>query len=360
MTILTSPWVLFRCDASPTLGLGHLIRCRALAYAFKQAGTRCVMIGPSLDYRLPIDLEIFDEWIPKLYWDSSQEDATYLISCATTYSSQSIVIMDDYRVDESYQQILLMAGLRWLQFDSTASMPLWADWILNASPAACQEDYAKLLQKPNALALVGPEYAVLRPEFSVMPSRIREKSDFINVLVTFGGGDDRGAILFTLNSLLPVAPDKVYFHVISGYHNPNNMEIKRWIQSLTSGRVVLHINPVQMASIFLDCDIAVMAGGTTTFEAAACGLPMILITIAENQVDQAQAWHDLGVAVYLGRFSDLSADKLIHEFSKFLDVAWGQHVCSHSRLRVDGKGAERIVSILLRSKRETNDDYDST
>jgi len=316
------------------------------------------MIGPSLEYHLPTDLEIFDEWIPKLHWDSSQEDAKYLISCATAYPGQSIIVVDDYRVDESYQQVLLMAGLRWLQFDSTASMPLWADWILNASPAACQEDYAKLLQKSNALALVGPEYAVLRPEFSVLPSRIREESDAINVLVTFGGGDDRGAILSTLKCLLPVTPAKVCFHVISGHHNPRNIEIKRWIQSVAGGRVILHVNPAHMASIFLDCDIAIMAGGTTTFEAAACGLPMILITIAENQVNQAQAWHDLGIAVFLGRFSGLSADKLIHEFSRFLDVAWRQHVCNHSRLRVDGRGAERVVSILLRSERETNNNYD--
>lgn len=342
--------VFFRCDASPTLGFGHLMRCRALAYALKHAGSRCIMIGPSLEYRLPGDFAVFDEWIPKNHWDSSLEDVTSLLSCIEDYSNQSVIVLDDYRVDESYQQKILEAGLRWLQFDSKADKPIWADWVLNASPAASQEKYAKLLQKPGAVALVGPRYAVLRPEFSLLTPRIYQKSESLNVLVTFGGGDDCGALLFSLRALFPVTSPEISFHIISGLHNPNNKEIMQWVRSKADGRIHLHINPLNVAPIFLDCDIAIMAGGTTTFEAAACGLPMILITIAENQVGQAQAWHDLGIAVFLGRYGIVSAGELIHEFSKLMDIKTRQKMGNLGMSTVNVKGADLIAMELLKSE----------
>ena len=108
------------------------------------------MVGPSLEYCLPADQEIFDKWMPKSWWDSSQEDATYLVSCIIDHPSHSIIVLDDYRVDEPYQQVLLNAGLRWLQFDGKADKPLWADWVVSANPALHQNNYVRLLQKPNA------------------------------------------------------------------------------------------------------------------------------------------------------------------------------------------------------------------
>ena len=35
------PAALFRCDAGPELGIGHVVRCRALATAFDALGWRC-------------------------------------------------------------------------------------------------------------------------------------------------------------------------------------------------------------------------------------------------------------------------------------------------------------------------------
>ena len=90
-----------------------------------------------------------------------------------------------------------------------------------------------------------------------------------------------------------------------------------------------------------------MAGGTITFEAAACGLPMILIATAENQVGLTQAWHERGIAVKLGRYDDVSAEQLLNTFWRLTEVARRQQMSNRGRAAVDGKGAERIAKILL-------------
>lgn len=346
-------YIFFRTNASPTLGFGHLMRCRALAHAMKKAGTHCIMIGPALEYRLPNDKEIFDNWIPKTQWSSSQEDANFVIYQATKQTSPCIIVLDDYRVDEDYQKILFNAKMRWLQFDRTADKPIWADWAINASPAASSDDYVKVFQRKESIPLIGPRYAILRPEFSDIQSYVQsrakniDQSEELNVLVTFGGGDDQGAILFTLQTLLPTTPATIRFHVISGAQNPRNVEIEKWIQLYGEGRVELHINPDDIASIFLLCDLAVMAGGTTTFEAVACGLPMIIMSIADNQVEQATAWDKYGAAVYLGDYGKVGSEELIYTILKLIDISERKKMSNQGTGMVDGKGAKRLAKMLL-------------
>jgi UDP-2,4-diacetamido-2,4,6-trideoxy-beta-L-altropyranose hydrolase len=338
--------VIFRTDASPILGYGHLMRCRTLANALKDLGMACVMVGPKPSDQTDADADVFEQWIEQSEWLAESDDAAKLVTIANQYGG-AVLVLDDYRVGVVYQKVILETGLKWLQFDGRADGPLWADWVVNTSPAARPEDYARLLQKPGARALLGPQYAVLRPEFSAPTPRRPEKSQVTDVLVTFGGGDDRGAILFVLEALLPAAAASIHFQVMAGRNNPGNPEIKRWIDSNAAPRVRLHVSPAQVAALFSACDLAVMAGGTTTYEAAFCGLPMLILTLAANQERQSQAWHDKGAAVYLGRFNEVTGEGLISHFSKVSgSPELREKMSKCGQHEVDGKGARKIALML--------------
>ncbi|MFM7010081.1 MAG: UDP-2,4-diacetamido-2,4,6-trideoxy-beta-L-altropyranose hydrolase [Betaproteobacteria bacterium] len=309
--------VVFRCNAGPSIGLGHLTRCRALAHALCEQGQQCVMVGPDLIYATPTDDQIFEDWIPVSDWSSSTEDASKLIAIAQHYRAEWLVL-DDYRIDEIYQLAVRAAGLRWLQFDGTANKPLWADVVVNANPAVQVDDYCAVLRNRNAQLLLGPQYAILRPEFASVERRAPGRR-VKKILITFGGGDDRGANEFVLTTLVPKTPTEIQFSVVSGASNPNNERLENWINSLGGGRVDLHINPESVADLFVSCDLAVIAGGTTTYEAAYCALPMILVTIADNQINQSNAWASLGAAVNLGALDDVNPLNLIKNINAILD-----------------------------------------
>jgi UDP-2,4-diacetamido-2,4,6-trideoxy-beta-L-altropyranose hydrolase len=346
--------VIFRTDASPILGYGHLMRCRSLAHALKELGMSCVMVGPKLSDRTDADAGVFEQWLEQSQWLGESDDASQLVALANQYGG-AVLVLDDYRVGLAYQKVILEAGLKWLQFDGRAEGSLWADWVVNASPAARPADYARLLQKPGARALLGPQYAVLRPEFSGVTPRRHEKSQVTKVLVTFGGGDDRGAILFVLKALLPATAATIQFQVMTGGNNPRNPEIKEWIDSHAAPRVRLHVSPAQVAALFSVCDLAVMAGGTTTYEAAFCGLPMLILTLAANQEPQSQGWQDKGAAVYLGRFKEVSGEGLISHFSKLSgSQELREKMSKCGQHEVDGQGAEKIASMLARHTRKAS------
>lgn len=337
--------ILFRCNAGPKIGFGHLTRCRALAYALREQGESCIMVGPDHVYTNKDDADLFYTWIPQK-WRGAEKDALSLAMLANEYDANKLVL-DDYRVNEEYQLVLRNKRLKWLQFEARTLHPIWADIVLNASPAAKPEEYAPVLRNSDTQLLLGPEYAVLRPEFFNIKPR-NPKRTAKKVLVTFGGGDDRGAILFVLKTLLPATSEDLSFIVVSGENNPRNKEVRSWIRLYGQGRVVMKINPKSVAQIFANCDFAIMAGGTTTYEAAFCGLPMMIITIAENQILQAKAWHDLGAAVYIGVLDRNLIDDLCSNFlflnSSLLDRKAMQAV---SVRLVDGNGKYRVASELV-------------
>ena len=312
------------------------------------------MVGPKPSNQTDVDAYVFDHWIEQSGWSAEGDDASKLVMLANRYGC-TVIVLDDYRVGVDYQKVILAGGLKWLQFDGRADRPLWADWVINANPAARPEDYARHLQKSGARPLLGPKYAVLRPEFSVVAPRRWEKSRVTDILVTFGGGDDRGAILFVLKALLPATETTMRFHVMSGANNPRNPGIEQWIESNGGNRTILQVNPPQVAPLLSACDLAVMAGGTTTYEAAFCGLPMLLLTIAANQERQSQAWHDKGAAVYLGRFNEVSQEDLASRFSNLSRLAELRGKMSDcGQLEVDGKGAERIALMLIKNGASNN------
>lgn len=337
--------IIFRTDAGPQLGFGHLTRCRALAMALRQRGQCCVMVGPDTSYAKTVDPDIFEDWVAVSDWLSSQEDAARVISLAQQHRA-GWVVLDDYRIEETYQLSLRAAGLRWLQFDGSASKPLWADVVVNANPATSYADYAAVLWNPNTRLLLGPKYAILRPEFVRTESRDPARP-VKQILVTFGGGDDRGANEFVLSTLLPVSAPNQHFLVLSGATNTNNPSLKQWIETYGQGRVSLHVEPELVAPLFASSDLAVMAGGTSTYEAACCGLPMILITTADNQIPQSKAWAELGTAVHLGRIGQVDGSELVDGYQTITnDHSCRTTMADMGRKVVTGNGAACVAEII--------------
>lgn len=342
--------ILFRCNASAAVGFGHLFRCRTLAGALRSAGEQSVMVGPAREYRAAGDAGLFADWIPATGWTGARDDAEKFLDLARA-THAAAAVLDDYRVDDAYQQIIRAAGLPWLQFAGVTRHNLWANAFTDPSPGEQPEFYKPFLRAADVRLLLGPAYAALRPVFTRMAPV--DRSGVRRILVTFGGGDDLGAVLFTLSALLPEVSSATGFAVVSGRHNPRNPEIAGWIEAQGNGRVSLHIDPADIADLFNACDLAVMGGGTTTYEVAACGIPMIIVTIADNQIRQAEGWERSGAAIFPGRLGEVGAGQLVNQCLGLIDdAARRRRMSDTARGMVDGRGAERLAAELIGLSRQ--------
>lgn len=337
---------LIRCEYSETVGYGHLVRCLTLAGVMKKHGLDVWMLSSHGRPELHGDhINSIDRWCITTSEIGSMEDAVHLAGMAKEVGAK-LLVLDFYHISEAYQQAIRQAGLHWLQFDGFADRPLWADWVLSMSPAADRKRYALQQRNPVTKLLLGPGYAVLRPEFA--RRRSRPSGDVSRVLLSFGGGDDRGMTMFCLNAIKS-SGWAGELTVVVGRANPSVDQISSWAKG--NENICVKVDEPDMADVMSKCDMAVVSGGMITFEAAAMGLPSLMICLAENQKANIRAWSRLGVSVDLGDCGHLGEKDFIFHF---LALAGNERKREALSLRgmevVDGRGATRVVEQMLGRK----------
>lgn len=339
--------VVFRCNVSATVGVGHLMRCREMARRLVAQGYGCAILGPPQSLKRAGDDDVFMHWEEVADRGTSVQDAGRVIALCRRFDT-NLLVMDDYRGDPEYQLLLKGAGVRWLQqFDASKPWDFYGPLVVNSSPYERRAQYTQWLKHPQARTLFGPRYGVLRPEFCALEAR-DDGRPVRRILAGFGGGDDRGAIDTVLDALAGTLGADVTVVVVSGSSNPRRAALAERIASLPAEQVEFHVDPEDMPGLMAGCDLAIIGGGTMSYEAAICGLPMIFIALAPNQERPCQGWHDLTGAPVLGQVGQVAADQVYNAVKEMLhDDTRRQQMAARGRTLVDGKGADRLVDALL-------------
>lgn len=339
---------LIRCEYSESIGFGHLIRCLAIASELRKRGCKVYILSsagqPGTTGEASNDGVV--DWLSTNEEAGTLNDAAKLISMARAVNA-TLIVLDFYNITESYQILLRDAGFCWMQFDGQASYPLWADWVLSISPAATLDKYLPLKRKTRTQLLLGPKYAILRPEFDAYQNKEKTISSVKKIVLSFGGGDDLGMTLFCLKVI-----DKLQWYgnvvAVIGQENPNKNQISNWVESCQHDRFCLSINEKNMARVLFESDLAVISGGMITFEAAFSGTPMMMVKVAENQKNNVEAWNRLEVGFDLGNAEQLSETKFSAELTMCIgDIAKRQRMSEKGKQLVDGFGVKRVAEYLL-------------
>jgi len=340
------PRFLFRLDVSASVGMGHLRRCLTLAGELAEHGSEVFLLCRSEAFDISEHMtQIVTDWATCDWSLTPEEDAQEVIRYSRMKHIDSVIV-DHYRTDQTYQKILYESGIRWLQFDGAARYPIWADWVLNMSPAASEELYEKLKPRKDTRLLLGSRYALLRKEFQQQRSRVKKSGPVKRILLTFGGGDDRGATLFCLKAIQFLG-EEVERVVLLSSMNPRNEEIFTWCRE---GRdnVRIVIDAEETAPYMASADLAITAGGMTTFEMAALGIPVMILQIADNQVPITRAWQKCGYGVDMGCLDRLRPDYLQREMMSLMQNTTRRKAMAAAGLSlVDGQGTGRVARILL-------------
>jgi UDP-2,4-diacetamido-2,4,6-trideoxy-beta-L-altropyranose hydrolase len=337
---------LFRCDVSPQVGMGHLKRCMVLADELKQRGSSIFFILRSEHFNAPQELKYLCDGLDFLDWRINPiDDARAVVRLHRKYRIRASVI-DHYRGDEDYQTQLHNAQIQWLQFDSCRQKRLWANWVLDPTLASEQCDYQSARMHADTVFLLGPRYALLRQEFSRRQSETECRPLVKKILLTFGGGDDGGVTVFALEALQPIDP-RIERVVLVSSANPRIVDIQNWIQTNSTIATTLRVDEKEIASRMSEADIAITAGGMTTFETAAMGLPTLIVQIADNQRRNAMGWQKKGVAADLGPIDGLDHRTINRQTADLIgDYGLRRQMSNLGKNLVDGLGTRRVARIL--------------
>lgn len=291
------------------MGSGHLLRGMALALAWKGLGGRAAVstsCSPKLSARLKaagLDVRPPSADAPApggwLAVDGYEFDPEYLDAAK---SRSKLLVVDDH-------------GHR-------PRLP--ADVILNPNAGCESFPYAA----SDALVLAGPRYALLRPEFAAEPPA-RRRGARPKVLVTLGGADADNSTQAVLKALAPLKEELAVIAVV-GSENPHEALLRPLAADLRR-------DVSDLRSLMLECDAAVVGGGVTSLECAATALPMVVLTLAENQERQARTLAADGAAINLGY--DRDPGRIAAGARAALAMRPGRRL-------VDGRGAARVAEVL--------------
>jgi len=343
-----SRWIVFRCQTGAGVGLGHLMRCREMARHARKQGIQAAMIGPSEALREVSDADLFPVWQAVADRRGSACDAARVLALCERLGTRHAVI-DDYRADPVFQKGLRAGGLRWLQqFDASCDWRFCCDVLVHAGPGERRAAYLPRLEDPaRTQTLFGPAHAVVRRGFRRVAKGPNGRA-VRRVLVAFGGGDDRGAIRLVLAALAGRLHGEVTLVAVSGADNPGLAGVRRALRRLGPGEAELHVAPRDMPGLIAGCDLAVIGGGTMSYEAAICGVPMILLALAGNQERPCLGWQALTGARYLGRLPGIGPEAVLEAvLSLISDDTARAGMATKGRRAVDGRGVDRLVSALL-------------
>lgn len=343
--------VLIRADASPTIGSGHIARCLTLARVLRQHGAQVAFACRTLPgHRLQsLDADGFQTFaLPDRYAGEDpgqaiesllpwQADIAALESVLGAEPAFDWIIVDHYGLDYRWQTAARQWAPRIAAIDDLATRRYAVDLLLNQNLSGTPEAYASLLQG-HCRSLLGPRYALLRDEFR--GPAISVKPLVRRVLVNFGGFDAAAQTHKTMLAMVDLNELDVDF--VAGADNPAWAQMQVLAASRPNWR--LHSYVSDFARLMTQADLCIGAGGGTSWERAALGLPTICIAVSNNQQANAQVMASAGAHIYLGTGGQVDTVQLGQAIA-FVVANQGvrQSLAERSLALVDGRGAERVA-----------------
>jgi UDP-2,4-diacetamido-2,4,6-trideoxy-beta-L-altropyranose hydrolase len=307
--------LLIRADGGEKLGMGHLIRCRALGQAWQDAGG---------DVRFA----------------SSGEDASETAELARKIGAEWVAV-DGYHFGAAFVETLQQAGLRVLFIDDYGHAGRYpAELVLNQNLHASDSLYSS--RGASTRLLLGPRYVLLRREFLAVRRRGDTPAAARKVLVTLGGSDPDNVTAKVVRALGQLHMSDLETVVVAGPANPHFATLRK------SGMRVVR-DPGNMADLMAWAGVAVSAAGSTCWELAFMGLPALAIVCAENQHPVAESLHQAGCLESLGEQSMLSGRDIAAALQCLLrSQRMRQSMSERGRALVDGLGAARVIEHMLK------------
>ncbi len=325
-------------DASPRIGLGHVMRCSALAKAWQShGGGGARFLCRDLPERVAAALQAAGFELVFLAPDGGEAQVPDLSREAAW------LVADGHGFQEPDYDIFVKGPAPLLIINDHCERNRYPSrLLLNHTLFAETMDYGPRL--PQGRALLGPAYGLLRPEFGRQRQASRQVArQARRLLVTLGGADPRGGSLKFIEALggLDLAVT-----VVVGAANPA-LPALRGVAEKHDGRVRLVVDPPDMAQLMAQADLAVATAGVTVLELACLGVPMVLVSIHDGEARSAQAAAARGMARYLGDLSQVSPADLRDAVAALAEDHDARLAMSRAgQGAVDGAGASRVVRVL--------------
>jgi len=341
--------IAIRCDATVTLGLGHLKRCLSLAHALRAAGAevRFFWMPSEIDVSALVAAEGFSGTAMESGAESGEQaDAAAFIAAARDGRPEAVIV-DHYSLGATWHQVVRdELGGRVIAIADRADRALAPDLLVDHNFARDhQRKYAGLLPAGTPI-LGGPNYAMLGPAYAQAPRC--QVSDTVASVGIFMGGTDAG----NLSAMAHTACREGLgfaggIEIATTRANPNLGALRQQVSGDSGASISL--DQPDLAAFFARHGLQLGAGGGATWERCCIGAPTLALVVADNQRDVVWPLEELGV-IKVVRRTPPTRERVEDGLKQLLtDAALRRSLSSAAQRLVDGLGASRIAARILTS-----------
>ena len=326
MTASADLRVLFRAPAGPRRGFGHLVRCRSLARALGahpflaiRGGDRACAAARTLGFelvagsaatairRVAPDVLVVD--------DPIAADARRWIACARSNGVRVVTVHD--------------LGLGAAEGDLVVDGS-----VVRAATGGGSKDPRLQRSEPRPRVLRGPRFAILDPAFSSV-HRAARHGFAPRVLIALGGGP-RAALASAIACAVRQQLPWTRIRIAGGFAPalPADRGHIEWTGPLDG-----------LAAELSACDVAVVGGGVSLYEACARGVAAVAVPVVGPQRPTVRGFVTRHAA--RGTWRAFDADGVAREVVHLLrrpDVR--VQLAARGRQLVDGRGAIRVADAV--------------
>lgn len=355
--------VVIRADASTAMGVGHVMRCLALAGTLRDRGADVHFICREHDghvskrieddyhfpvHRLPrpassIALCGYAAWLGV---DWSVDAMEVRQTLADLEGPIDWMIVDHYALDARWEQLVRPLVGHILVVDDLFGNRHDCDLLLNQNLAPTAEARYHHLVPAACRLVMGPQYALLRPEFAMARQSVQPRTSFKRLLLFFGGADTTNETAKAIRAVQALARQDVEaVDVLVGSANPHREHIRQLCENSPLLTMRDHVKDV--TPLYGGTDLVLGASGGSTWERACLGLPSLVVTIAENQEEVARSAEEAGILYHAGRSEGVTPDKLAEDLDRLLGAPHTLQAMSRRGMDlVDGRGCERVAHAM--------------
>lgn len=285
----------FCIESSHSRGMGHLYRSLTLAEELRRRGRDIHFLVNAHETTLKIlksrgfEFTIYDLGAPGGSWES-----------AFFKTAKPPEVWVDDRLDTTFAHAaaVVSAGARLVTFDDRGAGAELAD--INIS-ALVFEGIDRLKGRE---VKSGIEYMILNPEIA---DYRRARNTVNSILVTLGGADTHGVTVHVARWL---QRKRVDVTVVTGPAFQHREDLYSVLAKPVVASVEHLTGVPSMAQEMNRHDLAITGGGLTPFEAAASGLPSIVIANEIFEIPVGRALEELGFSRFAGHYRSVDFDTL--------------------------------------------------
>lgn len=317
--------VYLRADGNPEIGLGHLIRCIALAQMIKN------------DFQIHFVSKYAPDLIIK---DILSNGFKFLKIDNESFffrllNDKDIVIIDHYDLDTNYQKKIKSLGCKLVCIDDLHDKQFVADLIINHAPGINSSQYDAKSYTKFAL---GPKFALLRPEFLRAASTNYIRNNNRKLIICFGGSDFNNLTC----SSVKVLNDNSFFEeikVITGQSYIHRNQLRELVMQNKRLKWYENLNANQMLSHMQNCQFALAPASSIAFELLSAGCTWLGGYYVENQKMIYNGFKQLNCMVDLGNMN-LSFESILSKINN------GDFKFLNNENPIDGKSGIRIKELF--------------